>query len=182
MFLLLGGWLLVANVVLPAAGWTVEQMYRGITNYSNNRMGITKSAIKQLSTHLSFTQMRFHCNKQKGRTFHVITVANDTGQAVVRYFSGQTNDLPGSCGSFQRMNDDNSKLSVECHRWGNDNRHHVGKWGHYNKKGKDRMYNHAAFVARKYHWVIVNGHWLCDDGGNNIFDTSAGDFWKIYVR
>lgn len=181
---ILGGWLLVANLVLPVAesvsSSTVEKTYRGISNYSNNRMAIIKSAMKQLSTHLSFTQMRFYCNKQKGRTFHVITVANSTGKAVVQYFSGQTVVLPTSCGSFQRMNDDNSKLAVTCDRWGD-----VGKWGHQGKNGEGIMYNHAAYVPNKYHWMIGSGNWLCDDGGykrNDTFPSKEGDFWKIYIR
>ena len=137
----------------------------------------------ELWTHLNFTQMRFHCRKQLGRTFHVTTATNSTGEAVVQYFSGQTDRLPSSCNSFQKMDGDNSQLAVQCDRWGNDGGHYVGKWGHYTKTGEDRMYNHAAFVASKYHWVIVNGHWLCDDvGGSNFLAISPGDFWKIYVR
>ena len=138
--------------------------------------------MNELWTHLNFTQMRFHCSKQQGRTFHVTTIANSTGEAVVQYFSGQTDTLPSSCNSFQRMNDDNSQLAMKCDRWGNDGGHYVGKWGHYAKKGESRMYNHAAFVASKYHWVIVNGIWLCDDVGSNFLAISPGDFWKIYVR
>ena len=140
------------------------------------------SAMKELRTHLSFSQLRFHCSKQQGRTFHVTTVANSTGEAVVQYFSGQTNVLPSSCNSFQCLAGDNSHLAKQCDRWGNDNaRHYVGKWGHYMKHGEYRIYNHAAFVANTYHWVIVNGFWLCDDVGST-FALSPGDFWKIYVR
>ena len=137
--------------------------------------------MNQLRANLPFTQLRFHCSKQQGRTFHVTTVLNSTGEAVVQYFSGQTDVLPASCGSFQRMGDDCSMLSVKCDRWGNDGSHHVGKWGHYHKKGQLRMYDHAAFVAHKYHWVIDGSNWLCDDGGSNAI-VSSGDFWKIYVR
>ena len=145
-------------------------------------MGITKNAMKQLQTLSNFTQLRFHCRKQQGRTFHVTTVANNTGEAVVQYFSGQTDVLPSSCHSFKRLNGDNSRLAMQCDKWGNDNgRHYVGKWGHYEKQGQYMMYNHAAFVAHKYHWVIYNGNWLCDDVGS-YFVISPGDFWKIYVR
>ena len=77
-------------------------------------MGITVSALKELRSHLSFTQLRFHCSKKQGRTFRVTTVSNSTGEAVVEYFSGQTDLHPDSCGSFQRMEDDNSKLAMEC--------------------------------------------------------------------
>ncbi|XP_078348817.1 uncharacterized protein LOC144633816 isoform X1 [Oculina patagonica] len=182
-----GGWLLVANLLMesstPPSSWTAETSYRGISNYDNNRTGITKSAMNELRTHLHFTQMRFHCSKQQGRTFHVTTVANSTGEAVVQYFSGQTDEMPDSCNSFKKMDDDTSNLAMQCDRWGNvNNVHFVGKWGHYGKNGEDRMYNYAAFVAYKYHWVIVNGGWLCDDGGSSVVPLSPGDYWKIYVR
>ena len=120
---------------IPPPDWTAETAYRGISNYHNNRMGITPTAMKELRAHLSFTQLRFHCSKQQGRTFHVTTVANSTGEAVVQYFSGQANVLPASCGSFVRMEDDNSYLAQKCSEWGNDGSHYVGKWGHYNRRG-----------------------------------------------
>ena len=138
--------------------------------------------MKKLRTYLSFTQLRFHCSKQQGRTFHVTTVANSTGEAVVQYFSGQTDVPPSSCNSFQTLDGDNSQLAKQCDKWGNDGAHYVGKWGHYLKQGQHRLYNHAAFIAYSYHWVIVNGNWLCDDDAQSNFVISPGDFWKIYVR
>ena len=166
----------------PPTSWTAESSYRGIRNFTNNKMGITKNAMKELRSHLSFTQLRFHCSKQQGRTFHVITAANSSGEAVVQYFSSQTDVLPSSCNSFERMHRDNSQLALQCDRWGNDGAQYVGKWGHFQYKGEKRMYNHAAFIAHKYHWVIVNGEWLCDDVGSNFAAILPGDFWKIYVR
>ena len=110
------------------------------------------------------------------------TVANSTGKAVVQYFSGQTNILPSSCNSYQRLDGDDSELATQCDKWGNDHgSHHVGKWGHYNKRREDRMYDHTAFIAHKNHWVVVHGIWLCDDVGSD-YKLSLGDFWKIYVR
>ena len=44
------------------------------------------------------------------------------------------------------------------------------------------MYDHSAFVARRYHWVVYSNVWLCDERGDNVFATSTEDFWKIYVR
>ena len=186
-FTFLGGWLLIANHVIynldPLSDWPVDQTYRGISNYNKNQMGISMNALKELQKQLSFTQLRFHCSKQQGRTFHVTTVANSTaGEAVVQYFSGQTDVLPAACGSFQRMDDDDSQLAVTCDQWGNDGNHYVGKWGHHNKKGEYRMYDHAAFVAHLHHWVIVDGNWLCDDRGSTPSAISSGDFWKIYAR
>ena len=41
------------------------------------------------SADLPFIQLRFHCNKQQGLTYHVTTVTNISGEAAVQYFSGQ---------------------------------------------------------------------------------------------
>ena len=104
----------------PPSAWTSETAYSGTRNYQNNQMGITTSAMTQLRARLNFIQMRFHCSKEQGRTFHVITAANSTGEAVVQYFSGQSDTLPASCGSFVMMEDDNSELAKKCSKWGND--------------------------------------------------------------
>lgn len=180
---ILGGWLLIANFVINSPAnlpvWTVETSYRGISNYHNNRMGITTGAMHELRTHLSFTQLRFHCNKQQGRTFHVTTAPNSTGEAVVQYFSGQTDTLPYSCSSFVRMKDDSSYLAKQCSQWGNDGSQFAGKWGHVSVKGETRMYDHTAFIANLYHWKITKGDWLCDD---KTAPLSSGDSWKIYLR
>ncbi|KAL9957010.1 hypothetical protein ACROYT_G038587 [Oculina patagonica] len=173
-----GGWLLVTNLLMesstPPASWTPKTSYREITNYQNNLMGITKSAMNELRTQLNFTQLRLHCSKRQGRTFHVTTVANSAGEAVVQYFSGQTDMRPSSCNSFQRLAGDNSQLARQCDKWGRGD-----KWGQRGVTGENRMYNHAAYIASKYHWIVKSGHWLCDDGEDYI---SRGDFWKIYVR
>ena len=97
----------MSNAVIDGSSTTpqlsVEISYRGISNHHNNQTFLTKSAMNELRTHLSFTQLRFYCSKQQGRTFHVATVANSTGEAVVQYFSGQTDVPPASCGSFVRI-------------------------------------------------------------------------------
>ena len=63
-------------------------------------MVLTKSAMKELRNHLHFNGIRFHCKKRGGRTFHITTAANSKGEAVVKYFSGETDVMPASCGSF----------------------------------------------------------------------------------
>ena len=133
--------------------------------------------MKELRTQLSFTQLRFHCRKNKGRTFHLTTAGNSSGEAVVQYFSGQTDANPKVCGSFVRMNDDNSKLAADCNQWGDK------QWG-YPFKGKRRN----LFVARihgKYRWFLKGSSWECDDLINNDtehFGLSTGDFWRVFVR
>ena len=189
IFLCSGGWLLVANILgMYKTGsiqqsWAPASSYDEINNYNySQNVGITASALGRLRLHLNFTQLRFHCSKQHGRTFHVITATNSKGEAVVQYFSGQTDTLPGSCDSFRRMNDDTSVLALNCALWGNDGRQYVGKWGHHDKKDATfRLYDHAAFIASGYHWHIVGDYWFCDDA-INLFTKSARDFWKIFVR
>ena len=173
-----GGWLLVSNVLIdsssPPSQLSVEKSYRGI---SSSQMVLTKNAMNQLRTHLAFSQIRFHCKKK--RTFHVTTAKNSAGEAAVQYFSGQTDVMPASCGSYVRMNDDNSLLAGACNRWGWDGGYYVGKWGH--RLDQDRLYNHPAFVASLYHWLIEPGgsRWECDDYHVGV---TSGDFWKVFVR
>ena len=159
---------------------SIETSYRGISNYQNNQMYLTKSAMNELRTHVNFTQIRFHCSKQQGRTFHVTTAVNSTGEAVVQYFSGQTDAQPDACGSFVRMEDDDSKLAGDCRQWGfNGTSYYIGKWGH--ALDQDRLYNHTAFVASSYHWLLTpdGSRWECDDYRVKV---SSGDFWKVFVR
>ena len=98
----------------PPSKLPKKTSYRGITS---DQMVLAKTAMNELRSHLSFTQLRFHCSKNNGRTFHVTTAANSTGEAVVQYFSGQTDDRPSSCGSYVRMENDNSYLGADCKRW-----------------------------------------------------------------
>ena len=60
--------------------------YRGISDYHSNKMVISTSAMKKLYGDLNFQQIRFYCRKHNvGRTFHVITATNSSGNAVVQY-------------------------------------------------------------------------------------------------
>ena len=180
---ILGGWLLIYNIVIdgssPPATLSIEASYRGINHYKNNNMVLSTSALKELRTHLSFTQLRFHCNKQLVRTFHVTTVPNSTGEAVVQYFSRQTNAKPYACGSFARLSGDNSILARDCANWGLDSgSYKVGKWGH---DGVRELYEYPVFIQNLYHWAAHPhwNRWECDDFNPAL---SSGDFWKIYVR
>ena len=147
MILLLGGWLLVSNIVKTPLSLqlSVETSYRGVGSYHNNKTVLTKSAMNELWTHSPFTQMRFHCSKQQGRTFHVTTVANSTGEAVVQYFSGQTDVMPHSCNSFVTMDDDNSKTAEVCKKWGVEyGVQNVGKWSG-SGINETRLYHYICF-------------------------------------
>ena len=159
----------------PPSRLPVKTSYRGI---SSQQIFLTKNAMKELRKRLPFTQLRFHCKKQGGRRFHITTAANSKGEAVVQYFSGQTDVQPASCGSFAIMNDDNSRLARACKRWGYEKgSYFVNKWGH--ERGEDRLYNHAAFVGWGYHWLLGGSRWECDDFNVGV---SSGDFWNVFVR
>ena len=159
---------------------SVQTSYREVSSCNNNQTFLTKSAMNELRRHLSFTQLRFYCSKQQGRTFHVTTVANNTGEAVVQYFSGQTDVQPDACSSFVRMENDNSRLAGVCDEWGFDGAiYEVGKWGA--ASGEDRLYHAPAFIRSLYHWLLdpTEPRWECDDERVGV---SFGDFWKIFVR
>ena len=192
MFMTSGGWLLVLNVVIDSSA-TLPQLsiftsYRGVSSYHSNKMVVTKGAMNELRANLPFTQLRFYCSKQQvGRTFHVITTASSSGEAVVQYFSGQTDVLPDSCGSFVRMKNDNSMLAQLCDQWGKQNGVvKVGKWSAdvFEANGDGRLYNHAAYVSGAHHWLLgtYQSRWECDDSNKDRLPSESGDFWKVFVR
>ena len=169
----------------PSPKVSVETSYRGI---GKSHMVLQKSAMKELRRYLSFTQLRFHCRKKQGRTFHVVTASNSSGEAVVQYFSGQIDEQPDACGSFVRLTwDDNSELAGICKDWGRlvSREYFVGKWGH----GEDqrRLYWYPVLRKNKYHLRVLlhNVDVLktieCDDDSRNNVDTN-GDFWRVFIR
>ncbi|XP_044170574.1 uncharacterized protein LOC122954590 [Acropora millepora] len=179
-----GGWLLVMNVITGSSHYnqlSVMTSYRGISDYRSNKMVISTSAMKELYGDLNFQQIRFHCRKHSvGRTFHVVTAANSSGNAVVQYFSGLTDVEPVSCGSYVRMEDDNSELARRCSEWSHGQ---SGKWSRAGKNWKNtgqRLYNLAAWIYGQYHWDLVDRNLFeCDDMHTS---PSSGDFWKVFVR
>ncbi|XP_044166530.1 uncharacterized protein LOC122947183 [Acropora millepora] len=179
-----GGWLLVMNVITGSSHYnqlSVVTSYRGISDYHSNKMVISTSAMKKLYGDLNFQQIRFYCRKHNvGRTFHVITATNSSGNAVVQYFSGLTDVEPASCGSFVRMEDDTSTLARRCGDW---NLSPSGKWsrnyGSWNN-AVQRLYNHAAWIPGHHHWdLVVRKPFECDDISK---PQSSGDFWRVFVR
>ena len=103
-------------------------------------MVLSKSAMTELRKHLNFTQIRFHCKKRGGRTFHITTAANSTGETAVKYLSGETDVIPASYSSFLIMCNDNSRLSRTCKDWGYEKGpKKIGKWGHAREIRTDYM-------------------------------------------
>ena len=135
---------------MPPTSLTIEKTYTGVSRYSNNRMVLSPGGMRKLRSCISFTQLRFHCRKQQhGRTFHVKTAANSSGEAVVGFFGGDTDVFPKACGSFEKLKGDNSVLASKCVEWGKENGvFHVGKWGH---EGNKELYMYSAFIANYRH-------------------------------
>ena len=157
----------------------LETSYRKVDSYKSNNLVLKNSALNDLKTLMPFTQMRFHCRKPGGSTFHIVTTGNGTGEAVVQYFTGQTNTMPDSCGSYIKLWDDSSKLANLCADWGYENgNYHVGKWGH---EGMRELYDHPAFTERAYHWLTFT-RWECDDFKQSPYLPPNETFWKIFVR
>ena len=160
---------------------SVVTSYRGISDYHSNKMVITTSAMKELYGDLNFQQLRFRCRKHSvKRTFHVVTAANSSGNAVVQYFSGLTDAFPDSCGSYVRMEDDDSRLARRCSEWNYDP---SGKWSYSAKDWNysvERLYNVAAYISGRFHWELTyRNPFECDDVQK---PPSSGDFWKVFVR
>ncbi|KAK2572071.1 hypothetical protein P5673_003512, partial [Acropora cervicornis] len=88
-----GGWLLIFNVVIDNSRSlpqiTTQDDYRKIGDFQSKALILTNNALFELQKHLAFKQLRFHCYKPGVRTFHVATIANSTGESVIRYFTGQ---------------------------------------------------------------------------------------------
>ena len=166
---------------MPPTYLNIETTYAGVSRYSSNRMVLSLDGMRELRSRISFTQLRFHCRKQQhGRTFRVKTVANSSGEAVARFFAGDTDVFPRACGSFEKLKGDNSILASRCVEWGTENGAiRVGKWGH---EGYKELYIYSAFIVGSYHWITrPSSHaWQCDDNFDKI--VTSGDFWRIYVR
>ena len=164
--------------------WPLTSDYKKIDEYKKNRLALSSQGFRALGTKMSFSQLRFFCRKKNpGRTFDIATATNTLGKNVIQYFTGQTDTMPTSCGSYYRLSDDNSILANECARWGYSHAgYHVGKWHHGGYSPNNRLFDHAAFVGGKAHWIVSqsDGRWECDDFRGPA--VSAGDFWKIYVR
>ena len=183
-----GGWLLIFNIVFNhQANLPVKEDYRVIDNYQNNQTLLTNSALHKLRTHIHFTQLRFHRHKKNGSTFHIVTKTDEKGEAVIQYFTGQTETVPTSCGSFQKMEDDDSELAKNCSWWGKKySTYRSDTWG---IVGRRELYDVPMFIGGLHHWMTSPDvdRWECDDfhypkHSKLQAPPTQGDFWKIFIR
>ena len=73
----------------PSPKVSVETSYRGI---GKSHHGSAETCSGTLVLHSAKTD--FLCHKKQGRTFHMVTASNSSGEAVVQYFSGQADEQP----------------------------------------------------------------------------------------
>ena len=168
--------------------WHLANDYRQISDYKNQKLALSTYALRDLRSKMSFNQLRFFCRKKiPGRVFDIATNRTTSlGELVIKYFTAQTNTFPKSCGSYYRLPNDNSTLAGQCSQWGRESKKYfVGQWHHDGFSVESRLFNHAAFVGGKAHWLIgqSNGRWECDDFEKTSgYTISRNDFWKIFVR
>ena len=140
---------------------TPQDDYRKIGDFQSKALMLTNNALFGLRKHLAFRQLRFHCYKPGVRTFHVATIANSTGESVIRYFTRQTQEFPKASGSFTRLPGDNSPLALRPADWGKEGgTFKVGKWSH---EGKEVLWDCPAFIQNYAHWLLEPLRWECDD-------------------
>ena len=86
----------------PSPKVSVETSYRGI-GVSHHGSAETCQERAQRTLVLHSAETDFHCHKKQGRKFHMVTASNSSGEPVVQYFGGQTDEQPDACGSFVRL-------------------------------------------------------------------------------
>ena len=97
-----------------------------------------------------------------------------TASVKLWYFSDQT-DVPScSCGSFQRMEDDNRKSVMECENW-----NYQGKWSHASVYVEIRLDRFAVYVPPKFHWHLFYGYWYCNDPCYSL-TKYHNNFWLTF--
>ena len=161
------------------------QSYDFVNHSHDYRLSFAETCHERAQETLILHSVEIPLPQETGTHFHVVTASNSSGEAVVQYFSGQTDEQPEACGSFIRLTwDDNSKLASICRDWGRlaSGEYYVGKWGH--GEGQNRVYLYPAFGQYKYHlrvYLNSDNDIDCDDIASQSVN-SIGDFWRVFVR
>lgn len=158
--------------------------YSAISNYKDNFLFVSISAIEELRKAVNITQLRFYCfKKEQGSVVHVMTKNSSTGVSVLDYFLVNTSARAAACGSFVTLPDDNSTLSQNCAKWGHNGVHaEVNEWGHYLRSGDWRLYRFAIrWTGQKSFSLRPFSQFWCDDEASQN-TVSPGDTWEIWAR
>ena len=159
-----------------------SNQFKDISSYASGKVRVSIVGLLELKQLIKFTQLRYFCyQKSTGRIFHIMTKRNVAGKTAVRYLIENAQTRPPSCGSFERLPDDNSILAAHCNNWGNDGTcSKCNKWGHPNNRYVSRVYNTPIFWEGKRH-VTFNPNFLACDGFRKA-PLSKGDKWQLLVR
>ena len=126
-------------------------------------------ALASLKQVTSSTQFRFRC-QTASKILHIKTNA-----AVSAFLTSPSGQPPTSCGSYQRLADDNSVIATNCARWAH------GKW--VNRNTQVKLIDHTMYIGGSNHWNILKTYrrYECDD--YRIFRfIRNNDLWEVYVR
>ena len=180
-----GGWTLVSRFLMKDQDSQKETVVKSdsyremLPNYNSNNQFLFRDGFNQLKNDMGFTQIRFYCFKKKrGRVFHIMTNKNSKGADVVKFLT-KSNTMPRACGSFTRLQDDNSSLAQNCDKWGYPTR---DRWGHRDNLKDNRMFYKAItwpFNRLFRFYGNSNSPLNCDDRNDAM---SLGDTWQINVR
>jgi hypothetical protein len=174
-----GGWTKIFGInitgssAIPTGGTTVNA---GLTAAAAGTGHITNSALDGFRTATGFEELRFWCRKSSvGRTISIVADSTD----VLDYFSNRRSSFPTATGSFRRLSDDTSRVSLSPAQWGrNGGVYRVDRWGHDGVTADDRFINHAFFIDSTNHWLLSGTRYECDDF---ITYTYTGE-WYVWTR
>ncbi|KAL9984853.1 hypothetical protein ACROYT_G007192 [Oculina patagonica] len=188
-----GGWTLLKRFTIPenlTEFWTknavLDDDYKSISNYTDNFLFVSKSGVKELREAVNMKQLRWYCyKKQQGSIFHVMTKNDSVGYGVLDYFLLSPDMRASACNSFIRLPDDNSTLSQNCAKWGNNGTQaEVNEWGYYSHSGDWRIYREVSrwTAEQKSFSLRPQTQYWCDDEADAVSTVSPGDTWEVYAR
>ena len=147
-----------------------------LPKYTSNKQYLLRNGFNQLKQDMGFTQIRFYCyKKETGRVFHIMTNNGVEGTNVAKFFT-TSNSVPVACGSFTRLPDDNSRLAVNCDKWGYPTKN---RWGHESMLTNDRLYTRPLTLPYNSYYRLGGNVYQCDDIADNL---SLNDMWQVFVR
>lgn len=172
----LGGWLLVTNVTCADKSQSTAIFNQftlnlgsigDLVNATNGRYTFGVTNFAALKTHTKFTEMRIYCRKKfHGRTFHAVF----SSQTFIDYVTGTSTNSFNYCNTnTPRYLDDNTSLLSQqpC--------------SNIFAKSAFNVYNHFMYVAAKYHILLRNADFACDDRSTDTNWTAEG-VWLYFVR
>ncbi|XP_048589710.1 uncharacterized protein LOC5512551 isoform X1 [Nematostella vectensis] len=188
-----GGWTQLKEFVygLTTLFTTMERTpnYTRITeNIAHEDLLVTTSGLANLQKDIGFDQLRFYCRKQAvNRTVHITTNKDEKGRQAIRCLLETPDPRTVACRSFTRLPDDDSILTQNCDKWGNNCPNTpCNHWGHTGFNGNLRVYCRLAFykdsdgIVRTFGVLPARNELWCDDHRHD--NLRHGDKFSIYAR